>query len=81
VRLVRHGVKYLSLACLQNIECQIVEMSTANEKLTIVNVYVAPQQRSSTENDIGRAVETLIMQRNFVVLNTGHPTFHNNCGH
>ena len=40
--LVRHGIKYISLASPQNIECQIVEISTANGKLTIVNVYVAP---------------------------------------
>jgi len=42
VTLVRHRVKYISLASPQNIECQVVEISMTNRKLTIVNVYVTP---------------------------------------
>jgi len=93
----------------QNIECQVVEVSTANGKLTIVNVFVPPASdidvpvyqtlftrpntiivgdlnaknklwNSATENARGRAVETLVTQNNFVVLNTGQPTFQSSRG-
>jgi len=36
------GSKYMQLPSPQNVECQIVEVPTANGKLTIVNVYVPP---------------------------------------
>ena len=107
--LLKLGSKYMQLPSPQNIEYQIVEVSTANGKLTIVNVYVPPTSdidvsvyqtlftrphtiivgdlnaknklwNSATENARGRAVETLVTQNNFVVLNTGQPTFENSRG-
>ena len=104
--LLKVGSKYMQLPSPQNIECLVVEVSTANGELTIVNVYVPPISdidvsvyqtlftrphtiivcnlkaknklwNSATENARGRAVETLVTQNNFVVLNTGQPTFQN----
>lgn len=110
VMLLKAGTKYMQLPSPQGIESQVVEVSTANGKLTIVNVYVPPTididvglyqalftrpntiivgdlnaknklWNSATENGRGRAIETLVTQHNYVVLNTGQPTFQNSRGH
>ena len=107
--LLRHGIKYITLPNPQNIEAQIVEISTMIGKLKIINVYVAPNAgidiakyqplftqpntiilgdmnaksslwNARTENDHCRAIETLVARNNYVVLNTGLPTFQNSRG-
>ena len=104
--LLKHGVKYLPLPDLPNIECQTVEIATKSGGLIIVHVYVSPTTEidvnsyqnlfsrpntiivgefnanyklwnSTKENARGRVIEQLLIQNNYVALNTSQPTYQN----